>query len=187
VVTFHLRSGLLLMIVCLLAPFSSLAAVSAATTTASGLTYTYDEQRAARVDAQALGATDAGLAQLSGARDGSAPLAVDSQGTSTTPHARSVATNTGRAALNLSDDVAAQVDDAVARVSQGQIRFPGHDGKPYLNRDGLLPARSDYTEWTAAASGAKRGADRVIIAGNPARPEAIYYWDHVNPPVRIGP
>jgi guanyl-specific ribonuclease Sa len=93
----------------------------------------------------------------------------------------------GRAALNLSDDIAVQVDDAILRASQGKIRFPGHDGKPYLNRDGKLPPRSDYTEWTAAASGAKRRNDRVIIAGNPAHPDAIYYWDHVSPPVRIWP
>lgn len=106
---------------------------------------------------------------------------------SSTTVSQFVATNTGRSALNLSDDVATQVDDAIARASQGQVRFPGHDGKAYLNRDGLLPERGDYTEWTAAASGAKRGADRVIIAGNPASPDAIYYWDHVNPPVRIGP
>jgi guanyl-specific ribonuclease Sa len=89
--------------------------------------------------------------------------------------------------LNLSDDVATQVNEAISRASQGQVRFPGHDGKPYLNRDGLLPARSDYTEWTAAPSGARRGAHRIIIAGDPARPDAVYYWDHVNPPVQIWP
>jgi len=78
------------------------------------------------------------------------------------------------------------VDDAIARAKAGKVRFQGHDGKPYLNSDGSLPP-GNYTEWTAAASGAKRGADRVIIEGNPSNPSAIYYWDHVNPPVRIGP
>jgi guanyl-specific ribonuclease Sa len=90
-------------------------------------------------------------------------------------------------ALELADDVAAEVEDAITRASRGQVRFQGHDGKPYLNRDGLLPARSDYTEWTAAPSGAKRGAHRIIIAGDPTSPDAIYYWDHVNPPVQIWP
>ena len=89
--------------------------------------------------------------------------------------------------LNLPDDVAAQVDEAISRASQRHVRFPGHDGKPYLNRDGLLPTRSDYTEWTAAPSGARRGAHRIIFAGDPASPDAIYYWDHVNPPVQIWP
>jgi guanyl-specific ribonuclease Sa len=49
----------------------------------------------------------------------------------------------------------------------------------------LLPEGVDYTDWTAAEAGAKPGADRVIIAGDPANPDAIYYWDHVNPPARI--
>lgn len=87
---------------------------------------------------------------------------------------------------DLAEDVALNVDDAIQRAAEGRVRFPTHDGKPYLNSDGLLPSRPDYTEWTAAASGQKRGLDRVIIAGNPANPDAIYYWDHVNPPVRIG-
>lgn len=42
-------------------------------------------------------------------------------------------------------------------------------------------------EWTAAEAGAKRGAHRVIIEGDPASPNTIYYWNHVNPPVRSGP
>ena len=86
----------------------------------------------------------------------------------------------------LSPAVRANVDDAIQRAAAGKVRFPGHDGKPYMNSDGLLPP-GRYTEWTAAESGAKRGADRVIISGDPAKPDAIYYWDHVNPPVRIGP
>ncbi|MCZ3386479.1 MAG: hypothetical protein LH630_05845 [Actinomycetia bacterium] len=87
----------------------------------------------------------------------------------------------------LSPAIRANVDDAIQRAASGKIRFPGHDGKVYDNSDGLLPQGGHYTEWTAAQSGAKRGADRVIISGDPANPDAIFYWDHVNPPVRIGP
>ncbi len=157
------------------------------TTTTTALSFSYDAPAIARVDVQPFGYADASPAHASGSLEWSASQSVVVRGASMTSPSRSVATNTGRSALNLSDDVATQVDDAIARASQGQVRFPGHDGKAYLNRDGLLPERGDYTEWTAAASGAKRGADRVIIAGNPASPDAIYYWDHVNPPVRIGP
>ncbi len=84
----------------------------------------------------------------------------------------------------LSAATQANVDNAIERAAAGKVRFPGHDGKPYLNSDGLLP-EGDYTAWTAAEAGAKRGADRVITEGDPANPSAIYYWDHVNPPVRI--
>jgi len=84
----------------------------------------------------------------------------------------------------LSGATQANVDNAIERAAAGKVRFTGHDGKPYLNSDGLLP-EGEYTEWTAAEAGAKRGADRVIIEGDPANPSAIYYWDHVNPPVRI--
>jgi len=49
--TSHLRPRFLLVIVCLLAPFGSLAAVPAGTTTASGVIYAYDAQPIARVDA----------------------------------------------------------------------------------------------------------------------------------------
>lgn len=112
--------------------------------------------------------------------DAAADFAQGPGGSPTAPRA-------ARASLNLANDVSAQVDDATARASRGELRFPGHDGKPYLNTDETLPPRADYTEWTAAASGSKRGANRVIIAGDPASPDAIYYWDHVNPPVQIGP
>jgi guanyl-specific ribonuclease Sa len=84
-------------------------------------------------------------------------------------------------------DVRANVEDAIQRAASGKVRFPGHDGKVYNNSDGLLPGGGSYTEWTAAKAGAKRGAHRVIIDGDLAKPTAIYYWDHANAPVRIGP
>jgi guanyl-specific ribonuclease Sa len=81
----------------------------------------------------------------------------------------------------------AAVLDALERARTGKVRFQIHDGKTYLNRKGALPNRSDYAEWTSASSGSRRGVDRVITAGDPANPEAVYYWDHTNPPILIGP
>lgn len=97
----------------------------------------------------------------------------------------------GARVSHLGDDVARQVDEAIERAAQGKIRFPGHDGKVFDNADGLLPPSGPgyYSEWTAAAaaSGAKRGAHRVIIGGNPARPDVIYYWDHAGNYVQVWP
>ena len=90
--------------------------------------------------------------------------------------------------LNLPDEVKAEIDDAIRRAAAGdKTRFWTHDGKAWENSAGELSARNDYTEWTAAGPTSKRGSDRVIIAGDPAHPDAIYYWDHVNPPIWIGP
>jgi RHS repeat-associated protein len=98
------------------------------------------------------------------------------------------AANTSRSALeSLSPAVRSNVDDAIARAAAGKVRFAGHDGKVYNNSDGLLPRGGSYTEWTAASAGSKRGPHRVIIEGDPTSPNAIYYWDHVDPPVRIDP
>ena len=91
---------------------------------------------------------------------------------------------------NLPPDVVAEVDKAVARAKAGRTRSPGHDGEPWGNALGQLPARPRdyYREWDAAAPGKRRGAHRVIIAGDPAHPDAIYYWDHTGAaPVYIGP
>lgn len=56
-------------------------------------------------------------------------------------------------------------------------------------RSGPSPrfAAKSALESLAPAAGAKRGAHRVMIDGDPANPTGIYYWDHVNSPVRIGP
>lgn len=99
-----------------------------------------------------------------------------------------VAAKTRSSALeSLAPAVRSNVDGTISRATSGKVRFPGHDGKVYNNSDGLLPRGGSYTEWTAAEAGAKRGAHRVIIEGDPASPNAIYYWDHVNPPVHVGP
>lgn len=76
---------------------------------------------------------------------------------------------------------------ALARARSGKVRFPGHDGKDFHNDPPLLPVGPAYTEWTAAAPGRRRGDIRVIFAGDEANPSAIYFWDHLNPPIKIGP
>ncbi|MGO4652194.1 RHS repeat-associated core domain-containing protein [Arthrobacter sp. 2RAF22] len=87
---------------------------------------------------------------------------------------------------SLSPTLRADVEDTIQRAASGRTRFDKHDGKEYENRNGLLPP-GRYQEWTVAKPDAKRGPDRIIIEGDAANPNAIYYWDHVNAPVRIGP
>ena len=75
----------------------------------------------------------------------------------------------------------------IERARVGKIANAGHDGKRFKNLDGDLPASLHYQEWTVSGATAKRGAYRIIIDGEAASPKAIYFWDHINPPVRIGP
>ncbi|MGC4110880.1 MAG: hypothetical protein QM747_10745 [Nocardioides sp.] len=95
----------------------------------------------------------------------------------------------GRRALSeLPAELRVQVEDAIERSRIDKRRFPKHDGEEFGNWNPKyqLPP-GEYTEWTAAASGSGRGAYRVLIRGDAERPDAIYIWDHVGPPVRIGP
>jgi hypothetical protein len=95
----------------------------------------------------------------------------------------------GRRALEkLPAGVREQVDEAMERAANGKVRFPRHDGKVFRNDDESyrLPD-GEYRSWTAARSGSSRADYRVLIEGDPAKPNAIYLWDHRTPPVRIGP
>jgi hypothetical protein len=95
----------------------------------------------------------------------------------------------GRRALEkLSPEVREQVDEAIERAASGKVRFPKQDGKLFRNDDPTyrLPP-GEYRSWTAASNQSLRGDYRVLIDGDPARPKAIYLWDHDNPPVRIAP
>jgi hypothetical protein len=65
-------------------------------TTVAASTFIYDAPADTRVDTCALAASAVGLSQLSDMREGSASLWVESRGTSTTPFARSVATEAAR-------------------------------------------------------------------------------------------
>lgn len=130
--------------------------------------------------------------QIVGDDDGIATTAAMAKSAATTRAALTYTPRTaagGARVSHLGDDVARQVDDAIERAAQGKIRFPGHDGKVFDNTDGLLPPSRPgyYSEWTAAASGAKRGAHRVIVGGNPASPDVIYYWDHAGNYVQVWP
>jgi hypothetical protein len=78
-----------------------------------------------------------------------------------------------------------EVLGALERARAGKVRFTGHDGKAFDNVPPLLPGGSVYHEWTAAAAGAPRGPYRVILADQ--NPTAIYFWNHVDPPILIGP
>jgi guanyl-specific ribonuclease Sa len=75
----------------------------------------------------------------------------------------------------------------IARAKSGTISFTKHDGKPFENWKNELPVGRKYQEWVAAAADTQRGLDRVIFAGSPEAPVAIYYWDHVHAPIQIGP
>lgn len=90
---------------------------------------------------------------------------------------------------SLGNDLANQVDETIERAASGTIRFPGHDGKQFKDVNGALPEAElgYYTEWTVAASGAKRGTDRLIIGGSPANPDAIFYWDHAGSFIQVYP
>ena len=90
---------------------------------------------------------------------------------------------------HLPQDVREQVVDAVERARTGKVRFQRHDGKVFENKAQSLPAKpyGYYHEWTAAATGQKRGPHRVIIGGDPKEPDVIYYWDHQHGYVQVYP
>ena len=91
---------------------------------------------------------------------------------------------------DLPPDVVVEVDKAVDRAKAGKRQYYGQDGKDWDDwRHQLPPGPAGYyKEWAAAPARSPRGSDRVIIAGDPAHPDAIYYWDHTPAsPVYIGP
>jgi guanyl-specific ribonuclease Sa len=82
-----------------------------------------------------------------------------------------------------------QVRQAIDRARAGRTSFQGHDGKVFRNDRKQLPLMplGYYHEWPAAASSDPRGADRIIVGGDPRNPDVIYYWDHEIKPVGIYP
>jgi guanyl-specific ribonuclease Sa len=91
---------------------------------------------------------------------------------------------------DLPPDVLVEVDKAVDRAKAGTRQYYGQDGKDWDDWRHQLPPGpvGYYKEWAAAPARSPRGSDRVIIAGDPAHPDAIYYWDHTPAsPVYIGP
>jgi guanyl-specific ribonuclease Sa len=81
-----------------------------------------------------------------------------------------------------------EVLGALERARAGKVRFTGHDGKDYDNWNHLLPPGTRYAEWTVAGPSIGRWeGQRIIFAGDPSCPSAVYYWDHIHPPIWIGP
>jgi hypothetical protein len=90
---FELRSRLLLVVVCLVSTFGSMAAVPAATTTASASTFAYDGPVIARPHVDEFVVARTSPAQFSGLREGSAMPSQEARRASTTPSVTFVATN----------------------------------------------------------------------------------------------
>ncbi len=81
--------------------------------------------------------------------------------------------------------IAVQQLPAEAQQTLGLIRSSGpfpypKDGTVFGNREQLLPKqpRGYYTEYTVRTPGSKdRGARRIVVGGEPARSNELYYTD----------
>ncbi|GDY33054.1 hypothetical protein GTS_46870 [Gandjariella thermophila] len=100
----------------------------------------------------------------------------------------------GQRLRDLDPDTRQMVDETIQRAKDGKAIFQKHDGKIFDNYDrvtGTHPLPDEpagyYREWTVARPGMKRGAHRIIIGGDPANPDVIYYWDHGVEYIRIYP
>jgi hypothetical protein len=105
---------------------ASTVAAGAATTATSDETYTYDTPPVARVDVHEIGAAEASPGLISDVQQRSASPSVKARGTSTTPAARSVATNTAK---GLGDDFTRALDDIDNGLPRPNVRNP----KPFAN------------------------------------------------------
>jgi len=128
----RLRPGLWLTWVLLLALPIGIAAslVGSGTTISGAATYTYDAPVVTRVDVQRIAAAAGSTEQLSGVSDGPASPSVEFRGTSTTLHARGVATEAG----------AGLGDDALAYATRAEkldhIFVPKHNLDPLVQQLG---------------------------------------------------
>jgi hypothetical protein len=130
------------MVVVFLTVFGLLAAAPAGMTIASPATFTYDGPTIARLDVHLIDGADTRPTQPTGVREASAPPSVDGRGTSTTPLARSNATNT---ATRIGDDVVAAGDDAFThsysyhpRIRERGLQDPVGHNFPYSYDDVIL-------------------------------------------------
>lgn len=89
------RVGRWLLLAVVVLATTAAAAMTPSTTTASTVTFAYDVPPIARVDIHRFDAAGAGPAQVSVAQEGSAPPAVETRGSPTTPLVLGNATNTG--------------------------------------------------------------------------------------------
>lgn len=150
--------------------------------TAGAPAFTYDIPTTARVDTHDFNAAGTSPAQVRGAREESAPLLVDAQGTSTTLNAPSVATNT---ASRIGDDVVAAGDDAFThsysyhpRIRERGLQDPVGHNFPYSYDDVILkspPVTQADGSLLYRVPGSINGKDGFFeIAVNPAT-ETIFH------------
>ncbi len=107
-------------------------ALAVCTTTADSVADSYDVQSPERVVDDTFRAPEASPAQLSDVREESASPSVEDRGTSTTPPARSVATNTARPVVGFAPG------EGVSALTAGRLQH----GTAYLTEKGILPAWS---------------------------------------------
>lgn len=189
-----LRRLFLLLVAAVSCALASAAPVGAASTTiAEAVPGVYDAPVTTRGAIQGLGDLTNASSQPAGSQERSAARSVTTQGQSTTPHSRSVATNTARLNLPFRDaGLRSQVDDVVRHfddfgapppgVAQGGLK--GHPTGTYGGQG--LPQKSlgYYTEsdvWISGG-GVKRGAERLVFGQGG---EVYYTPTHYDDFVRI--
>ena len=149
---------------------------AAATKTVGTATYTYDTPAGALNDGRLFAAADAAPTQLSGSREGSASPHFEARAASTTPGARSNATNT---ATRIGDDVVAAGDDAFThghsyhpRIRERGLQDPVGHNFPYSYDDVILrstPVTQADGSLLYRVPGAINGKDGFFeIAVNPS-------------------
>jgi hypothetical protein len=145
-----------------------------ATTTAFAARYTYDAASIARVDAHAGEGSGSGSAQFSGIQVASASPHTEARGTSTTPAAGSVATNTV-------DDLAGAASLAASNVGPGsgsvygtRVHSAFADEVAALGRSDLFSEVS-YLNGQVVPYGTSGSVRLDVVVGSPGAPTAI--WD----------
>ena len=127
----RVRSSATLVVAVVLTLLSGLAPAS--TTTASASTFIYDAQSNSRVDVLASGGTDVGPAPFTGTGEWSASPSVEARGTSTTPNARSVATEAEGSIPGLSTSEQRAVNSLEQRVAEHQAKLEAYQADPFAN------------------------------------------------------
>lgn len=167
--------------------------VGSPTATVDAVPFTYDVPTYARVDAYSFDVVETSPPPIKSSRKGSASPLPEVRGSSTTPHARSVATNTARLNLPFRDaGLRSQVDDVVRHfdefgtpptgVAQGGLK--GHPTGTYGGQGLPQKPLGYYTEsdvWVSGG-GVKRGAERLVFGQGG---EVYYTPTHYDDFVRI--
>jgi guanyl-specific ribonuclease Sa len=171
--------------------------LTAGMTTATAATFTYDVPTVARLDVHKVHIGEGPTALLSEARHGAASRLTWARGTSTTPLARSVATEAGDTVApprfvssksgiidTESPALTRQIDDVADSIgTTGSpppgVRQGGLPGKPgiYGNKSGALRPQPEsyYIESDVWPGPGPRGTERVVVGSNG---EVWYTPDH---------